>query len=286
MADPDTILNKELEGREAALRVAKILGCSGAHETPSGWKPCASPDTLAALVTGDEETFKKTYLRDVKRSGRGTVRRIISGDDIEEDKKKRPKKRVRRRRPKDNWENLTERGVISIQGGGPGLTSGKSAAGSGVVAVLIPSTESVADFIQKGGLPLDELHLTLGYFAKPENLPQSLKEDMVTWAYNMSQKFSPISGKIAGMAELGNDEPRAVVLMVENEDFQKVRDELDQGERGQHLDRTHPGFIPHMTLGYGIGIKGDIKGNITFDRVGVWWGSERLALPLQGNLAI
>ncbi len=44
--------------REQALRVARMLGCQGAHETEKGWMPCGSHEEYEAIKKGKEEYLK------------------------------------------------------------------------------------------------------------------------------------------------------------------------------------------------------------------------------------
>lgn len=48
----------DLTTREQALRVARMLGCQGAHEGEKGWMPCASMDEYEAIKKGKEEYLK------------------------------------------------------------------------------------------------------------------------------------------------------------------------------------------------------------------------------------
>lgn len=48
----------ELTTRDQALSVARMLGCQGAHEHPSGWQPCGSHEEYFAIKKSKEE-----YLR-------------------------------------------------------------------------------------------------------------------------------------------------------------------------------------------------------------------------------
>ena len=41
--------------RDQALRVARMLGCQGAHETDAGWMPCASHEEYEGIKKGKEE---------------------------------------------------------------------------------------------------------------------------------------------------------------------------------------------------------------------------------------
>ena len=72
--------------RAEALKIAKYLGCSGAHETESGWMPCADHQTLMMISNRAEKSLEA-----VPNSKR----------------RKRSKKR-------NNWEYLRELPVIAI----------------------------------------------------------------------------------------------------------------------------------------------------------------------------
>lgn len=90
--------------------------------------------------------------------------------------------------------------------------------------------------------------------------------------------------KISGTGEIGDDEPRATVLILSNAKVLEIREDLDQGMRSDAMSRKHPGFIPHMTIGYGIdpdSIKAE--GEVTFDHIAIWWGGEHHVFPLQGE---
>ena len=48
----------DLVSREQALRVARMLGCQGVHETEKGWMPCGSYEEYEAIKKGKEEYLK------------------------------------------------------------------------------------------------------------------------------------------------------------------------------------------------------------------------------------
>lgn len=275
---PSVNTSQTFDTRADALRVAKLLGCDKVHETGKGWRPCTSTQGLAILIKKGEKAHSLFH----SREGQKAQRHIVD-PELGEEKKKAPK---RKKRVRKVWEPMRERGVASIQGGGPGLTSGKDAQPDGVVAVLIPSESSIKPYLREGGLPLDEMHLTLGYFGKSEKADLVLKENLVTWAYTLSMEEGPIEAQVKGVARLGNDDPQAVVILVENQKLMDLRADLDMGLRSLHLDRTHPGFIPHITLSYGGSLDVKPDSNIVFSHIGIWWGAERIALPLQNAVSV
>ena len=48
----------ETTTKDQALRVARMLGCKGAHETEKGWAPCESHEQYSAIRKGKEEYLK------------------------------------------------------------------------------------------------------------------------------------------------------------------------------------------------------------------------------------
>ncbi len=281
---PDKQEVAPLDSRAAAERAAKLLGAKGAHEWGGGWHPCESREALDTLLKDGLEAYLRLSERNEKRSGK--PRRKITWDDLLEEYKEKPKKKRKRY---TRWEHLRERPPASVQSGPPGLTSGKAhnphENHTGIVVVLLPSDRSAAPYLQERGLPMEELHLTLGYFGavgESAGLMQ-LKESLVKWAWTQSATCAPIVAEVGGVARIGDDDPQAVVLLVESLKILKLREDLDQGLRQVALDRKQPGFLPHMTLGYGVSL--DIKPGdpIVFDHVGIWWGEERIKLPLIGS---
>jgi hypothetical protein len=109
-----------LVGKIDALKMAKNIGCSGAHQDSGGnWMPCSSMEELEK-ISNSAEPGKKS-LRDAKKfrktrfiTGKQKRRSIEDFGDIEKNK--------------DNeWEELGSRGVISIDAtAGVGITSGKA----------------------------------------------------------------------------------------------------------------------------------------------------------------
>jgi hypothetical protein len=78
--------------RRQAMRVARMIGCSGAHQDDAGnWLPCPTPDALSEIIGSGKKELPKR-----KRRGRGGVR-------------------------PSGYERLIERGVMGIDtlpGGG------------------------------------------------------------------------------------------------------------------------------------------------------------------------
>jgi 2'-5' RNA ligase len=282
-----------LNTKAAAESVASLLGCDGAHETEKGWMPCKSAEDLKIVLSGGEEAYMvKTLKERGERARMSKPRRVLTYEELIEEIKRRGKRKIRKSFGGKEWDLLLPRGVGSLQGGGPGITSGPGPItaskaeqkNEGIVCVLLPSEESAKPYLQKKGLPMEELHLTVAYFGKTSEFTDALRTDLIKWTYSVSATCAPIAAKVGGVAGLGDDDPQAVVLLVENEKINYIRTMLEGSTLEPAIDRKHPGFIPHMTLGYGLKMD-RIKpaGDIVFDRVGIWWGDQRTVIPLIGK---
>lgn len=94
--------------REEALKIARFIGCSGAHKDDKGnWLPCSSAEKLMEISTEAESSkYKPSAKADEKKKNRGARRRYI----------------------KPGYEPLGERGISGIETlPGGGLVSGKDA---------------------------------------------------------------------------------------------------------------------------------------------------------------
>lgn len=141
--------------REQALRVARMLGCQGAHEQGDGWMPCGSLEEYVAIKKGEEEYLKVRASRKKKPQPtivQRTKRLETKSDAYYENRadalvvsRARGCNGVRTvilagkkyyavcepKKPKNGWENLTEKpitGIATLPGGGlvTGSFSGKS----------------------------------------------------------------------------------------------------------------------------------------------------------------
>ena len=112
MADP--IADQTLPTRAAAERTARLIGCTGAHETEGGWQPCESNEALMILIRRGVGAYRR------HRDGQKSANRVVLSPEVQKfiDSQKRRKRKRKRRR----WEDLGERGVTAIDGSGAGIT--------------------------------------------------------------------------------------------------------------------------------------------------------------------
>jgi 2'-5' RNA ligase len=130
--------------------------------------------------------------------------------------------------------------------------------------------------VAEGGLPADELHVTLGFFGNTDDpdLDPTLRGALEK--YLTDAPLIPHRATVGGMAYLGDDDPQACVMLVESDMLGMARDEL---EAVATPDLTHPHFTPHMTLGYGMAMPATHPTTVDLDHAELWWGGERIAGP-------
>lgn len=120
---------KETTKKAVALRLAKDIGCSGAHKDKKGnWLPCSSSDELERISNIAETSKWRSVVPQSSKTDR-----------------KRAKGKNKRRRS-DGWEKLTEapiRGIGSLEGGG--IVSSLSLSGKSLDCCGTKGAEFVRD---------------------------------------------------------------------------------------------------------------------------------------------
>jgi hypothetical protein len=139
---------------------------------------------------------------------------------------------------------------------------------SGVVVVARPADP--AALAVEGGLPPDELHVTLGYYGDLDALDPEVARLLEVFVTTHALQTDAVIG---GRGMIGFDDPQAVVLLLESPDLQQARSTLEQVAMP---DRTHPHVTPHLTLGYGIELPMAHPDSVRLDRMELWRGAERI----------
>jgi 2'-5' RNA ligase len=128
-----------------------------------------------------------------------------------------------------------------------------SAAGTGAMVALIPAAPDALS--AEGGDPADELHITMLYLGDADEFSprqQPAVHETATLIAGMVGRTIPV--KVSGIAEFGpsDDGDIAVVLVLESPILGPLHDVIEETLHAEGVDNasTHPGFIPHLTLGY------------------------------------
>ncbi len=115
----DPIADETVPDKRTAMRLARTMGCEGAHQAGegenAGWHPCESRAALNALITGGAAGYRRWKARNSGKSERVVFLRRKAMPD--RGRGKRIVKRrhtVRTRKRGKRWEKLGERGVRGI----------------------------------------------------------------------------------------------------------------------------------------------------------------------------
>jgi hypothetical protein len=169
------------------------------------------------------------------------------------------------------------------------IADAEQAKSTGAMIALLPRGIDADALARPGGEPPEELHLTLFFFASdvtevpfPTELLARLDEEL--------GMFPVIYGKLFAQAlfNFDGDEPCAVMLAGDSELLSQLKHEVIDptvsvyGPQDPDLLQQHMPWIPHITLGYGMGFEQLPQRTepITFDRVLFAWAGERFIFPL------
>lgn len=155
---------------------------------------------------------------------------------------------------------------------------------TGAMIALVPTEADQARLAIEGYELPEEIHLTLAYLGEAADWPQESRDALDTAIRELSP--SPISGITQGIAAFNvqSEEPCAVYL-IEAEGLADLRDAtmgvLEETSGLPEIPKTHDGFIPHVTIGYGLDLTLLTQfGDITFDRLRIAFAGENTDIPL------
>jgi hypothetical protein len=154
----------------------------------------------------------------------------------------------------------------------------------------VPNTGALFVAVPSAGDPINDIsqedvaHCTLTYFGEAEALPQLLQNDLRAAAEIAAEECEPFTAQISGVALLGED--KASVLLLESHELVALRGWLcahPAVEMALKMGQQFPTWVPHLTIGYSIGIMEDPPEQITFDRLGLWLGDTKETYDLHGQ---
>lgn len=153
----------------------------------------------------------------------------------------------------------------------------------GVMVALVPADPEPLAIDHPEALPADDLHVTLCYFGKVQDLSNADKVKILTTTQaicnDIGKSFSTSADGVVVMGENDDGVP-ATALLVQSDEIVNLYNALSDALGYQS---KFPSFIPHMTTGYGVPIESAqalVGDEIYFDKVIVKFGEQVQEVPL------
>lgn len=137
----------------------------------------------------------------------------------------------------------------------------------------------------EGGDPPEELHVTMVYMGDDHTVYGAQHRHEISRVLS-SLATGPVTAVVTGVQTLGDSEPPATVMMLDAPDLHALRPTIKDGMAAAGVpvpEDTYPTYLPHLTLGYGLNpddYQDRVGEIITLDRVGAWYGPDRVEVPL------
>lgn len=130
-----------------------------------------------------------------------------------------------------------------------------------------------------GGMPSDELHVTMVYLGSDHTVYTDEHRAMIHQI--LSDHAVSVEAPVVGVRSLGDDDPAATVLLLDSPELQVIRVGLKNSmlEAGVPVpEDSYPEFIPHITVGYGTSLddaSAMVGKTVTLATLGAWFGPDR-----------
>lgn len=130
-----------------------------------------------------------------------------------------------------------------------------------------------------GGLPPDELHVTMVYLGPDHTVYTDEHRAMI--GQIIRDHVMAVEAPVTGVRTLGSDDPAATVLLLDSPQLQSLRPVLRQAMADAGVpvpEDTYPEFIPHITVGYGTSLDDAaalVGRNVSLATLGAWFGPDR-----------
>lgn len=151
----------------------------------------------------------------------------------------------------------------------------------GMMVAFLPSDIEADTLAVPGGVPAEDLHLTLRYYG--EVTDDAFIDAVHDAARTIAGNLNPFVTSVTGRRQLGQDNPPAdVLILADDPEFRSARDRLPAS------DHDYPAFTPHITIGYGIGddaLAASCRDNdVIFDHIVVANGNDDWTVYMLGDI--
>lgn len=146
----------------------------------------------------------------------------------------------------------------------------------GMVALLLRDPDKATI---EGGLPADELHVTLKFLGAMSAWTEDAQNDLLAEVESLADRTPRLQALPWRMAEFGDD-AKVLELRVRN-DFLETREAV--ASLASWVPETHS-YRPHLTLAYGgpLPSRPPVSRPLTLDRMRVAFGNVNHDYPLRG----
>ena len=157
----------------------------------------------------------------------------------------------------------------------------------GIAIVLVPSPEDAEKLVIPDGTPVDQIHLTLGYFGNTDEQPEGAREALQRVAAGVATGSLSVTVDYGGIARFAGDPADALVRLADSPALIPMHNLMCNliGVERDITRNTEHGFTPHTTIGYlehddGIPIDRVDKEAVTFTDLQLWYGTEKYRYTL------
>lgn len=157
---------------------------------------------------------------------------------------------------------------------------------SGCIVALVPSSDVSSSLAIDGGLPPEDIHLTICHLGDTVALGPIGTAEAIVAVRNAARNIPPLVGEISGAGRFTNGDQEVVYASFDSPELEKLRGAIHASLQiaGIPISTDH-GFTPHMTLAYGKAEVPTIEPRtIRFDNLSAWMGEQHVDVPLTGGV--
>nr|WP_237539946.1 2'-5' RNA ligase family protein [Streptomyces sp. SID4917] len=154
---------------------------------------------------------------------------------------------------------------------------------SGAIIAFLPADPDALTVPE--GDPADQLHVTLLYLTDDNT---ELGDEQRRFIAQVLADVAPdgsIEATVTAVQGLGEDNPQAIVLMLDSPELQTMRDTV-KAALEQDIpvpEDRFPEYLPHLTVGYGVdpeALADQVGTTVVLDRLAAMYGADREEIPL------
>lgn len=163
---------------------------------------------------------------------------------------------------------------------------------TGAMIALVPAEADARRLYRPGGIPVDELHLTLVYLGEATGFDADERENIIDLVEEYVDGLDPVDGNVFAVSMFNPKGDPVTVLGVGGDDITMVRETVLEAVEDAEIDvdDQHDPFAAHITVRSGpvadseeLAGLAELTGPVVFDRVRISFGGDVYDIPLDGN---